>query len=105
MTLDQGRGVVQYVCNITKESEKEAKSWKSKLSGVLNEQQIFFSLMVIGLFYFAYTMTNHFFGNGRDEDYITKNCSCEFIHRFLYRLWFSVYMFCNMVCYLFSHIS
>ena len=91
--IDQGRGVVQnvqHVYKITRESEKEAKSWKSKLSGVLNEQQIFFSLMVIGLFYFANTMTNHFFGNGRDEDYITKNCSCEFIHRFFYRLWFSI---------------
>ena len=93
MTLDQATGVVQnvqYVYRITRESKEEAKSWKSKLSGVLNEQQIFFSLMVIGLFYFAYTMTNHFFGNGRDEDYITKNCTCEFIHRFLYRLWFSI---------------
>ena len=92
-TMDMGKRAVenvQYTYKITRESKEEAKSWKSKLSGVLNEQQIFFSLIVIGLFYFAYTITNYSFGDGRDEDYITINCSCEFIHRFLYRLWFSI---------------
>ena len=75
---------------IIKEAPDKAKSWKSKLSGVLNEQQIFFSLMVIGLFYIAYGITNFSFGDNRNEDFITRNCHCQFWHRFLYRVWFSI---------------
>ena len=48
MKLDAAKGVkagvgkARSIYKIAKKSPKEAKDWKSKLSGVLNEQQIVF---------------------------------------------------------------
>ena len=76
--------------DIIRETEKKGKDWKSQLTGAFNEQQIFLSLVIIGLFYLAYAFVNAFLGNGRDEDFVTRHCHCEDGHRLFYRIWFGI---------------
>ena len=107
-TADTVGGYIQSansVYGIARKSKKQAKSWKNQLSGAFNEEQIFLSLVVIGLFYFAYTMTNFFIGNGKDEDFITRNCHCEFTHRFFYRLWFYICLVIWFIIYSFTFME
>lgn len=74
LVKDLGKGGDQAtsIYKIAKKSKKEAKDWRIKLSGVLSEQQIVFSLMVIGLFYFCYATSNYYFRHKMDEDFVTR---------------------------------
>ena len=71
---------------------KESCSWKRKLSAALNDEQIFFSLLLISVFYVGYTAAKaHFDANdtsiGDDERFI-QSCYCSLDQRRIYRFWY-----------------
>jgi len=45
--------------SFTEAFTKKSSNWKTKLSGVLNKEEIFFSLLVLGIFYVCYTMAKY----------------------------------------------
>ena len=104
LVKDLGKGGDQAtsIYKIAKKSKKEAKDWRIKLSGVLSEQQIVFSLMVIGLFYFCYATSNYYFRHKRDEDFVTKNCHCKDKHRHLYKSLYWIYFVVWLAFYSFT---
>ena len=100
--LRKGGDQATSIYKIAKKSKKVAKDWRIKLSGVLSEQQIVFSLMVIGLFYFCYVTSNYFFRHKRDEDFVTENCHCKDPHRHLYRSLYWIYFVVWLAFYSFT---
>lgn len=69
----------------------EVKDWKSKLSAGLDNRQVIVSLVILGIFYTAYAITNYSLGNTRDLYSITSGCHCRRLHRCLYRWFFGVF--------------
>lgn len=69
-----------FTAALEKLTNHKAKDWKKTLSGAMNEEQLFFALIVIVVFYFLYTLLQYLEGN-RDEDAITTNCRCDKDHR------------------------
>jgi len=73
---------------------EETSDWKSKLSGTLNEEEIFFSLLVLGIFHAIYTIGKAYFDandtSDNDEDRFIQSCYCGFSQRFFYRFLFSL---------------
>ena len=84
-----------------KEITEQSSSWKSKLSAAFNDQQIFFSLSVLVIFYVVYTIGRANFdvdGSSRNEDErFIQSCYCSFSQRFFFRFWFS---FCCLLWFL-----
>lgn len=76
-----------------KEVSDQTSSVKSKLSAAFNDQQIFFSLSVLVIFYVVYTIGRANFdvdGNSRnEEERFIQSCYCSFSQRFFFRFWFS----------------
>lgn len=81
--------IVEYEDNL----EEEVKGWKSKLSGGLDNTQVFASLIILGCFYAIYSIVNSTLGNSRDQYTITSGCYCRKMARILYILLFSFLLF------------
>ena len=78
-----------------KDIADDSSSWKSKLSASFNDQQIFFSLSVLVVFYVGYTIGRANFdvddNNRNEEERFIQSCYCSFSQRFFLRFWFSFY--------------
>ena len=69
---------------------KESKGWKSKLTGGLGDEQITISLLILGLFYTIYSITNYTLGNTRDQYTIVSACYCNRDAKVPYRVSFGL---------------
>ena len=67
--------------------------WKSKLSPAFNEEEIFYSLLLLGNFYVVYAIVKVIFDahddSADDKERFMQSCFCSFNQRFFYRFWFS----------------
>ena len=79
--------------HIKEDFEEKKEDWKSKLSGAFTSEQIFYSLLVLGVFYAGYTIASvdrqNFDVNSKNEDDIIESCSCS--NGIFYR---SLFTFC-----------
>ena len=68
-------------------------NWKSNLSPAFNEEEIFYSLLLLGNFYVVYAIVNAIFdahdNSADDNERFMQSCFCSFNQRFFYRFWFS----------------
>ena len=76
------------------DNTKKPENWKNQLSPAFNEEEIFYSLSVLGVFYVIYAVvkaTFHVHYNGAsDEELFIQSCYCSLNQRFFYRFWFSL---------------
>ena len=80
---------VELAKHFKKELKEKQGDWKSKFSGAFNSEQIFFSLLVLGLFYVGYTIASvEFDVNSRHEDDVIESCYCKSSNRNFYLWWF-----------------
>lgn len=87
---------------MTEEQEKSDKNtipdWKNALSGVLNDTQLTFAMVVLFIFFVVYTFFSRKFidGNRKDidnvKDLMTNNsdCNCKSFHQIFYIVWFTI---------------
>ena len=75
-------------------SEKSC-SWKSKLSGAYNDEQVFFSLLLLGIFYVGYTAAKADFDADNtsidNEERFIQSCYCSTHQRSFFRSWFLLF--------------
>lgn len=76
------------------DSTKKPENWKNQLSPAFNEEEIFYSLSVLGVFYVVYAVVKasfhvHYSG-ASDEELFIQSCYCSLNQRFFYRFWFSL---------------
>ena len=74
---------------------EQSCSWKSKLSAALNDEQIFFSLLLLGIFYVGYTAAKADFDANDtsidDDERFIQSCYCSLHQRSFYRSWFILF--------------
>ena len=72
--------------------DEKPEDWKSKLSSAFNEDEIFYSLLVLGNFYVVYAIAKASFDvhddSPDDEERFIQSCFCSFNQRFFFRFWF-----------------
>ena len=78
---------------LNKDLNEKRADWKSKLSTILNSEQVFFSLFVLAFFFVGYTIGNSFIHrkDGKNEDDIIDRCYCRSSHQKFYRSWFIIW--------------
>ena len=73
-------------------TDEKPEDWKNKLSSAFNEDEIFYSLLVLGNFYVVYAIVKASFDvhddSPDDEERFIQSCFCSFNQRFFYRFWF-----------------
>ena len=75
-------------------SDNKSGDWRKTLSGALDEQRLVFALAVITIYYIGYTIGSAYHDNhAKDEDIITRNCTCKPTHRDFYLSW-------SIICYI-----
>ena len=87
--------------NFEEQLKKEKEDWKKKLTGGIDNTQLFISLIILGLFYATYAAINFSLGNTRDQYSITSSCYCRKIAHGLYNasfwtlliIWFFVHTY------------
>ena len=74
----------------------EEYSWKSKLSAAFNDEQVFFSLLLLSIFYVGYTAAKAEFDADNtsldNEERFIQSCYCSTHQRCFFRAWF--FLFC-----------
>lgn len=74
---------------------EQSCSWKSKLSAALNDEQIFFSLLLLGIFYVGYTAAKADFDASDmsidDDERFVQSCYCSLHQRTFFRSWFGLF--------------
>ena len=77
---------------LKKDFNEKRADWKSKLSAAFNLEQIFFSLLILSIFYVGYTLGNGIIhiNDGKHEDDIIDRCYCKSSHQDFYYAWFIV---------------
>ena len=74
---------------------EESCSWKSKLSGAYNDEQIFFSLLLLSIFYVGYTAAKADFDADNtsidNEERFIQSCYCSTHQRSFFRSWFLLF--------------
>ena len=90
--LNAGGGII---------SDNKSGDWRKTLSGALDERRLFCALVILLIFYTGYSIVNATHDNkAKDEDYITRNCTCNNSHRWFYILWlgtcFSMWTICHL---------
>ena len=72
---------------------KKPENWKNQLSPAFNEEEIFYSLSVLGVFYVVYAVVKATFdvhdSGASDEELFIQSCYCSLNQRVFYRFWFS----------------
>ena len=81
--------------NIKNDAAAEEQSWKSKLSAAFNDEQVFFSLLLLGVYYIGYTIAKARFDAdsaslAEDERFI-QSCYCSTHQRSFFRSWFIIF--------------
>ena len=93
---------VELAKHFKKELKEKQGDWKSKLAGAFNSEQIFFSLLILGLFYVGYTIASvdsgRFDVNSKHKDDIIESCYCS--NQNFYLGWFIA---CS-VLWFFAHL-
>ena len=84
---------------------EKPENWKSKLSSAFNEDEIFYSLLILGNFYVVYAIVKSSFdvydNSADDEQRFIQSCFCSFNQRFIFRflfyfclvLWFIIHSY------------
>ena len=81
-------------------SGNKSGEWKKTLSGALDEKRLFWALVVLFIFYVGYSFHNVSYDNSdKDEDIITRNCTCNPSHRCFYKAWFSICCILWITCH------
>ena len=74
------------------EVDKKPENWKNKLSPAFNEEEILYSVFVLGIFYVVYAIVKGFFdvldNSADDEERFVQSCFCSLNQRIFYRFWF-----------------
>ena len=102
---------VEAIISRGKELNKDLKmkkaDWKSKLSAILNEEQLFFSLFILTLFFVGITIANSFFHrmDGRNEDDVIDNCYCRSSHQMFYRAWLGICSFIWLILFIYTYCA
>ena len=68
----------------------EECSWKSKLSAAFNDEQIFFSLLLLSIFYVGYAAAKADFDDDNTSRFI-QSCYCSTHQRSFFRAWFLLF--------------
>ena len=82
--------VTKEVTDFEAKLQNEYKDWKTKLTGGLDNTQVFVSLGILGCFFASYTIINFTLGNTRDQYTITSGCYCRSNARIPYVVSFTV---------------
>ena len=74
------------------EDDERPEDWKSKLSPAFSEEEILYSLLVLGNFYVVYVIVKASFdvhdNSIDDEQRFVESCFCSLNQRIFYRFWF-----------------
>ena len=74
-------------------SDNKSGDWRKTLSGALDEQRLVCALAVLTIYYIGNTIAHAFHdNNAKDEDIITRNCTCKPTHKCFYLSW-------SIICY------
>ena len=80
---------------VEQDLSEQSCSWKSKLSAALNDEQVFFSLLLLGIFYVGYTAAKADFDANDtsidDDERFIQSCYCSLHQRSFYRSWFILF--------------
>ena len=80
---------------IEQDLSKESCGWKRQLSAALNDEQIFFSLLLIGVFYVGYTAAKADFDANDtsidDDERFIQSCYCSLHQRNFFRSWYILF--------------
>ena len=72
--------------------DEKPEDWKSKLSPAFSEEEILYSLLVLGNFYVVYVIVKASFdvhdNSIDDEQRFVESCFCSLNQRIFYRFWF-----------------
>ena len=72
--------------------DEKPEDWKSKLSPAFSEEEILYSLLILGNFYVVYVIVKASFdvhdNSVEDEQRFVQNCFCSLNQRIFYRFWF-----------------
>ena len=72
-------------------SDNKSGDWRKTLSGALDEQHLVWALVVMTIFYTGYTIGSAYHDNSeKDEDFITRNCTCNPNQRNFYISWSAI---------------
>ena len=78
----------------TKQVDAKPSNWKNKLSPGFAEEESFYSLLILGIFYVIYAAVKVNFdaqeNSVDDEERFIQSCYCSFNQRFFLRFWFSL---------------
>ena len=75
---------------------RKPDDWKSKLSAAFDEDEIFFSLLILSIFFVVYAIVKTTFdaknhsASEDDEERFIQSCYCDFNERFFFRFWFAL---------------
>jgi len=93
--IDQAKKTSEEAFETGKEIWKQGIEWKKGLSGAFSNEQLFFSFVVLGVFYIGYLLESAVTDkNEKDED----DCSCKSSHHIFYISWFT---FCTILWFTF----
>lgn len=88
---------------------EEACGWKAKLSAALNDEQIFFSLFLLGTFYVGYTLAKAKFDASAtsldDEERFIQSCYCSVSQRSFYRSWFLLFSIIWLIIHTYTFLT
>ena len=86
--------------------DEKPEDWKNKLSPAFNEEEILYSLVVLGNFYVVYVIVKASFdvhdNSADDEERFVESCFCSLNQRFFYRFWFG---FCSALWFIIHSYS
>ena len=68
---------VEKILKFEDDLEDKFKDWKTKLTGALDNSQVFMSLFILICFNAIYAIINHCLENNRDQYTITAGCHCR----------------------------
>ena len=90
-------------------ADKSPDNWKSTLSTAFNEDEIFYSLLILSNFYVVYVVVKASFDahdtSTDDEERFIQSCYCAFNQRFFYRFWFSLCCFLWFVVHTYNFVA
>ena len=98
---------------VSKDDKTNVDDWKTKLSSILDEDEMFLSLFIPGIFYVVYAIFKSSFAftdsNVSDEERFVESCFCPANQQLFFRLLFSLcsllwlsfhsYTFFTNMCY------
>ena len=92
---------------LRKDLNEKRADWKSKLSAALNSEQIFFSLLILSIFYAGYTLGNGIIhiNDDKHEDDITERCHCKSSHQKFYCAWFGICCFIWLILHSYTYVA